>query len=74
VEVTTPPRLIKGISHVLEHSGKCGRTTDSVASKCVCMQRAFQLISGQYCNRLAIVCNKLSPLDTFNVLTNLDIV
>lgn len=29
-----PPRVIKGVSRTLEHSGKCGRTSDRVASKC----------------------------------------
>ncbi|VUZ44346.1 unnamed protein product, partial [Hymenolepis diminuta] len=33
IECTTLPRLTKGISGVLEHSGKCDRATDRVASK-----------------------------------------
>ncbi|VUZ46726.1 unnamed protein product, partial [Hymenolepis diminuta] len=32
-EFTTLPRFTKGISRAVEHSGKCGRLTDHVASK-----------------------------------------
>ncbi|KAM3182512.1 hypothetical protein ACTXT7_012231 [Hymenolepis weldensis] len=32
MEFTTLPGLIKGISRVLEHSGKCGYVTDRVAN------------------------------------------
>ncbi|VUZ39861.1 unnamed protein product, partial [Hymenolepis diminuta] len=34
VESTKLPRLIKGTSGALEHSGKCGYITGRVANKC----------------------------------------
>ncbi|VUZ39227.1 unnamed protein product [Hymenolepis diminuta] len=41
VECITLPRLTKGISRSLEHSGKCERASDSVASKCDVHAEAF---------------------------------
>ncbi|KAM3187366.1 hypothetical protein ACTXT7_002475 [Hymenolepis weldensis] len=40
-EFTTLPGLIKGISRVLEHSGKYGSTTDREVSKCGCAGRGL---------------------------------